>query len=331
MADHRGRAGRRLVRQVHRHRRGPAGLPGHRAAGADPVRRAETRATPRPRRRRCGRPGSRLDRGRNPERRGQRDRRTGRDLPRPAVDQPHRHHHVLGRRGPGQPAEHLLGADPADRSPGPASITVSGGSTTSARSRSSNPTTAIRCRSACGAAAPPAPRPRSGSARRTPPSAGRQLEHRRHRQRRPAADPPARATAARGRRSVRPRAAPGTYPRCRSSAVYRPGRSPRKAIRRWPCAIRCAVASCAPLLLATRTVGQASRRGGRSTKTTGRPRSISGCRKEWSRRQDMITRRVHRPGQQPVDQVLLAVRVGVGAHRQDQAALLRRPPVRPTD
>ena len=41
MADHRRRPGRRLVREVHRDRRGPARLPGDRAAGADPVRRAE--------------------------------------------------------------------------------------------------------------------------------------------------------------------------------------------------------------------------------------------------------------------------------------------------
>ena len=35
---------------------------------------------------------------------------------------------------------------------------------------------------------------------------------------------------------------------------------------------------------------------------------------------------VHRPGQQPVDQILLTIRIGVGADRQDQAALRARDP-----
>ena len=190
--------------------------------------------------------------------------------------------------------------------------------------RSRPPRSAARPR---GAAAPPEPRPPAGSAPRTPQWAGPADRASRSSPSRPAADPPARATGygvggqpglAQGPGPTRAAA----RPRCTGS-----GRSPRKAIRWWPWAIRWLVASCAPLPLATRTVGQDSRRGGRSTNTTGSPRSSSGCRKEWSRRQDMITRLVHRPGQQPVDQIFLAVRVGVGAHGQDQAALLAGDPL----
>ena len=76
--------------------------------------------------------------------------------------------------------------------------------------------------------------------------------------------------------------------------------------------------------------GQASLRGGRSTKTIGTPRSSSGCRNCVVPTARHDHQRVHAAGEQPVDQVLLAIRVGIRADREDQAALLRSPPARPT-
>ena len=64
-----------------------------------------------------------------------------------------------------------------------------------------------------------------------------------------------------------------------------------RTYRWWPCAIRCTVASD----LGALAVGHPDGRRGQPSRRpiheiTGSPRSISGCRKAWSRRQDMITK-----------------------------------------